>query len=102
MDIGQWLQSVGSGNLGAAALVSIFIVLIFTGRIVPVSTVQNLLTRADQRSADYKEAFVASEEARGLQDKQITELLEGNRTTLQFIQSLQHHSTTGRKSQDAP
>lgn len=89
MDIFTWLASIGPGNIGAATLVTIFIILVFTGRIVPSSTVQRMLNFRETQVQDWKDAFLASEQARLEQDKQIGELLEHSRTTIRLIEALQ-------------
>lgn len=90
-----WLQG-GGGTLGAASLVGIFIILVFTGRIVPNSTVMKMLEFREQQIRDWRDAYLKSEEARGVQDKQVQELLEHSRTTVRVLESLQRTTTPNR------
>jgi hypothetical protein len=85
----DWLLGLGAGNLTAGVLVGVFIILVFTGKIIPVTTVRKLLAREIQRGDDWKEAYLASEQARKLQDGQVGELLEHSRTSVRVLEAIQ-------------
>ena len=72
--------------------------LVFLGRLVPRSTLEDVRADRDARvaevraeAAEYKEAWLASEKARREQDRQFDELMELARTTDQAIRSLAGH-----------
>ena len=102
--IPAWLLD-HSGNLGFAGLVSLAIVLILTGRLIPRSSVEALredwndrLQSKEQQVQDWKGAYLKSLEVQTAQGDQIRELLEHSRTTAYFIQAL----ATQGKSEKAP
>ena len=94
MDFTQWLATYGR-DLGFGGLVTFFFWLMFTGRIVARSVVEDIRAdakarlEAKERVADgYKEAWEA-ERARGLiQDAQVVELLEHSRTAVHILEAL--------------
>lgn len=76
--------------------------LVYNGRLVPKSTVDELTKAAEQRVAaaekqaaeraaevaEYKAAWLASEKTRHEQDAQIGELMESSRTTITILRSI--------------
>ena len=75
-------------QLGAGGLLSLGIVMILTGRLVPGGTVERLLSARDERIAELK-AVLASEQDRNCrQADQITALLESGRTTAHALEEI--------------
>lgn len=94
MEFVDWVVGNG-GDIGFAGLVTFFVYLVFTGKIVARSVVDDIRSDAKERLAakervaeGYKEAW-ESERARGLiQDAQVVELLEHSRTAVHILESL--------------
>jgi hypothetical protein len=89
-----WVFAHG-GNIGFASLVTLAIVLIMTGRLVPRSNVDSLradwndrLDAKEQQVQDWRSAYQKALDAQAVRDAQLGELLEHSRTTAYFIQAL--------------
>lgn len=94
MEFWEWFTAHG-GDVGFGGLVTFFFWLMFTGRIVARSVVEDIRSDAKDRleakervATGYREAWEA-ERARGLiQDAQVVELLEHSRTAVHILESL--------------
>jgi hypothetical protein len=90
----DWFTRYGS-DVGFGGLVTFFVYLVFTGRIVARSVVDDIRSDAKDRleakervAQGYREAW-ETERARGLiQDAQVVELLEHSRTAVHILESL--------------
>ena len=87
---------------GAVAILAAFVYAILGGRLVPRSVLQDVRTDRETRvaekakeSADWRAAYVASEDARQVLAAQVDELMVLARTTDQFIRSLHRDSERG-------
>ncbi|WP_160051088.1 hypothetical protein [Nocardiopsis sp. FR26] len=89
-------------DLGLAGLVGLGVFLIWTGRLLPRSTVEDLLKARDERLADYKAANDALQESGRLKDQQISELLEHSRTSVSLLQALRSASDTDTPHSEEP
>ena len=83
------------GDIGAFGLVTMFVLLLFSGRVVPRSVLEDVrrdrddrLAQAIQGSNDWKEAYSQSEVARSMMAAQVEELLEHARTTDAYIRAI--------------
>lgn len=74
-DLSPFLQ------VGAGGLVTIGILMILTGRLVPAGTVDKLLAGRDERIAELKLTVDSERDRNCRQAQQITALLETGRTT---------------------
>lgn len=79
----------GGGSIG---LITLAVVMIYTGRLVPKSTHEE--TRADRDAwkaahDEIKKSLDASEEARGVQARQLEQLLETAKATEQLMTTIQ-------------
>jgi hypothetical protein len=79
-----WLDQLPIGGLSAGAILSIVVLMILRGALVPRRTHEEC--RADRDS--WRVAWEASEEARRVQAAQLGELLELAKTTDKFIRAL--------------
>jgi F0F1-type ATP synthase membrane subunit b/b' len=91
----QLISHIPFGGLSFASLVTLAIVLIFRGDIVPKATVDAMRTDRDaiitQKNLEIdtlKQAFRLSEEARRLDGETNHELLELGRTTVHLLESI--------------
>lgn len=91
MDLATWSATEWS----AAGLLSLAVLLILWGKLVPKSVVNDIrndrdarLVEARSETDDWKVAYQAVEEARRLQAQQLGELLELAKTTDHLIRSL--------------
>jgi len=89
------LQSVNAERVAYAALLSLAIIALLRGWIVPRSTVNDIRVDRDKRLTDlieeknqWRKAYEVSESAREKESETNRELLENSRTTASFIQSL--------------
>jgi hypothetical protein len=67
-------------QLGAVGVVFFFVVLLATGRLVPVSTLRRELDAAVRRAEDWKEAHALERKAREIQAAKDDEILNLLRT----------------------
>lgn len=91
----EMLRNLPVGNIGFAGLVTLAIVLIFRGDIVPRSTVDTLNANWDlmmkakvSENEMLKEAYRMSEKARETSAEDVKELLELARTTVHLLTSI--------------
>lgn len=91
----EFLSGIPVGSVGFAGLVTLAIVLIFRGEIVPRSTLEAMRTDRDaiiaaknEENAMLKEAYKMSEQARATGAAADTELLELGRTTVHLLESI--------------
>lgn len=91
----ELLKTIPLGGISFAGLVTMAIVLIFRGEIVPKSTVEAMRTDRDTiiaaKNAEndmLKEAYKMSEQARYVGAEADKELLELGRTTVHLLQSI--------------
>ena len=93
-------------TLGAGGLVAIFVIMIFTGRMLPSRTVDRLLASKDEQITNLRTANEQSKEAIDRKDSQIAALLEAGKTTTHVIQAVQEaarlNSAEGRRNELAP
>jgi hypothetical protein len=75
-------------GLGLSGIVSLVVLLVLTGRLVPRSVM-------DDRVADWKAAAEASERRAAERDEQQRELLEMGRTTVQILEALRDSAGAG-------
>ncbi|WP_432091841.1 hypothetical protein [Streptomyces sp. NRRL F-5630] len=71
-------------DLGAVALLTLVVLMILTGRLVPRRTYDDLLKERDT----WREAHTVSEEARAMERAQTQELLELGRTSAHALTGL--------------
>lgn len=88
MDITTLADLLPWGGVGLSGIVTIVIVLILTGRLVPRRV-------HDDRVADWKAAYEAAEKRAETRDAQHTELMEMSRTTVQILQALRDRAEAG-------
>lgn len=80
----EWLAGLSAGDLSLSALVTLFVLAILTGKLIPQATHDRMLADRDQwREAAQKNSATIAE-----QTKQITELMEAGRTALHVAESL--------------
>jgi hypothetical protein len=103
-DIATWVFANG-GSIGFAGLITLAIMLILTGRLIPRSTVEasradwhDRLEAKEVQVQDWKQAYFRSLDTQAVQGEQIRELLELSKTTAYFIQAL----ATQAKTEKAP
>ncbi|MFD6094701.1 hypothetical protein ACFVWN_01310 [Nocardiopsis flavescens] len=94
MDVSALSDLLPWSDLGLAGLVSVGVWMIMTGRLVPRGTVDELLRPRDERLRDMQAAYERSEEANAVKDKQIGELLENSRISVQVLQALRDATST--------
>jgi hypothetical protein len=81
-------------GLSAPALLSIVVLLLLTGRLVPRATLLDKTKESDR----WREAYEKEREARGSADAQSRELLEVSKTTHHIVEALfnsTHHARGG-------
>lgn len=83
---------------GAAGLVTLIVVLILTGRLVPRRTYEDMREERDTWRAAHK----VSEEARHLEQEHTGELLELSRTAIPLLRALPNPPLTAEGVQHAP
>lgn len=84
-------------QVGAGGLLTIGILMILTGRLVPAGTVDKILTGRDERISELK-ATIASERDRNCrQSQQITALLETGRTTNYVLEEFRKAAENGSR-----
>ena len=62
-------------QLGAVGILAFVVVLIVTGRLIPLSTHRREVAAADQRAADWKESWQLERAAREIQAQKDDEIL---------------------------
>lgn len=75
-------------SLGATGLLAAVVIMILTGRLVPVRTLEDLRRDKDDQIKTWKTAYERAMAGQDLQREHITALLEANRTTTHVIQAL--------------
>lgn len=75
-------------DLGLTGLLTVGIVMILTGRLVPRSTVEQMRAERDARLTDLLAAHQAEVEARKLTIQQVSELEENSRVTVELLRAL--------------
>jgi hypothetical protein len=75
-------------SLGAGGLLAVVIYMIFTGRLVPRSQVDDMRADKDRQIDLWKAAYDKAIEGQEVQRDHITALMEANRTTTRVIQAL--------------
>lgn len=80
--LGQFVQ------LGAGGLLSLGILLILTGRLVPSGTVEKLLAARDQIIEQQKTTIDRQEVRADLTTSQITQLLESGKTSAHVLEEI--------------
>lgn len=83
-------EGLSVADLGPVGLITLAIVLILFGRLIPRSTYRDLMTDRDY----WREAYHLAEKARAEQANQVTELLEHARFTADFIRAMPHPTDT--------
>ena len=91
----ELLKGVSLGDVGFPGLVTLFIVLIFKGLVVPRSTLELLqastsaiIAAKNEENQMLKDAYVMSEEARKVESSTDREVLELSRTAVHLLQSI--------------
>lgn len=82
----QYMPAIGIGGWGG--LIAIAVWLMFTGRLLPRSTVDLLLLKAGEEAARWREAYENSEKARELDRQTAMKALEGTQTTAHVVKAL--------------
>lgn len=77
-------------DIGYAGLVSVFFILVFTGRLVPRSQVNQLL-------AIWQKAYEISEESRKQQAELMKDSVEAVNTAADVVRSIRDAGSEGRK-----
>lgn len=75
-------------QVGAGGLLTIGILMILTGRLVPAGTVDKLLSGRDERIAELKLTVDSERDRNCRQAQQITALLETGRTTTHVLDEI--------------
>lgn len=83
--------------LGTAGLLTLAIVLILRGALVPRSTLEMLRRDNEREVGIYRDIITARDETIKTQAEQINMLLEGNRTTLRVVESLPEAARLNRE-----
>lgn len=94
-EILELLRGLPVGGISFAGIVSVCILMIFRGDIIPKSTLEKLQASSDamikmktDENEMLKNAYSLSEQARELDAKNIPELLELGRTTVHLLNSI--------------
>lgn len=75
-------------TLGATGLLTLVVLLIMFGRLVPSTTVEKI-TRAKDAEIDlWRQAYERSEAAHVLKDRQISALMDAGRTTTHVLEAM--------------
>lgn len=75
-------------TLGATGLLTLVVLLVLWGRLVPRSVLEDLIKDKDAQIDVWKAAYERSEKARDIQRQQLSDLLEMARTTTHVIQAI--------------
>lgn len=73
---------------GWGGIVVLAVWLIFTGRLIPRSTVDKVLQQAGEEAARWRQAYENSEAARALDRQTAMKALEGTQTTTHVVKAL--------------
>jgi hypothetical protein len=84
MDLIAFLSNTGVRDVGAIAILTGVVVMIFTGTLVPGRTHKRELAAANKATDEWKEAHRLSEEARAVALDQNSKLLAGVRIADKF------------------
>jgi hypothetical protein len=108
MSMGSELTGIGLVQGGAAAVLVLVALMVFTGRLVPRSVLEDVRRDRDARLAEliterdaWKAAHAVSEETRHIDQASIRELLEVARTTEHVMRALPNPRTTVEGVSDA-
>lgn len=82
------LSALPWGTLGPAGLVTMVVVLIIWGKLLPGTTVDRLLSARDQRITELSAALEAAERRAEVLSQQNAELMEIGRTAEQLMRAL--------------
>lgn len=83
--------------LGAAGLVTLAVILILRGSLVPRSTLEMMRADKDREVDTWKAVAERSQELIQVQQNQIAMLMEGNRTTQRVIEALPEAARLSRE-----
>lgn len=84
--------------IGATGLLTLGVLLIFFGKLVPSTTVDRVTASKDQEIALWKAAYERSEAAHVLKDRQITALMDAGRTTTNVLEAMHRAALTPGRS----
>jgi hypothetical protein len=106
--MGSELSGIGLVQGGAVGVLVVVLMMVFTGRLVPRSVLEDVRRDRDARLAElaaerdsWKGAHAVSEEARHLDQDSVRELLEVARTTEHVMRALPSPRTTVEGVSDA-
>lgn len=74
--------------LGATGLLTLGVLLIFFGYLVPARTVDRVVRAKDEEIKLWKAAYERSESAHVIKDRQITALMDAGRTTTSVLEAM--------------
>jgi hypothetical protein len=89
------LRGLPVGGISFGALVSLTIVLILKGEIIPKSTYEAMIKGKEEENVMLKEAYRMSEKARETSAVADQELLELGRTTVHMLESIHQLAQQG-------
>jgi len=98
VDLITFLSNSGVRDVGAVAILTGFVVLVFTGGVIPARTHRRELAREVARADEWKAAHEVSEKARAKAMEQNSTLLASVRIADQFYRDFvpaAEHSTPG-------
>lgn len=85
--------------IGTTGLLTLGVLLIFFGRLVPSSTVDRVIASKDAEIALWKAAYERSESAHVLKDQQIAALTDAGRTTTHVLEAMHRATLTPGEDQ---
>jgi hypothetical protein len=89
MDELAGLLETWAPGAGIAGLITLFVLLIFTGKLIPRTFVDSLIADKDKQIAAVWEAYEAERTARVELGAQVGEMLEQGRTTIHLLREIQ-------------
>ena len=92
MDASALAELIPWSGLGLTGLLTLGVLMILTGKLIPKSTVDELRAERDARLSDLQGANQALAEANKVKDAQISELLETSRATTQLLEGLRDNT----------
>ena len=102
MDLTQFFAEIGAADVGFGALVAFAIYLIFTGKLVPRSVVEQIRSDKDRsvqqavaEASAWKEAYKIEAQSRAELGLQLGELLEVARTSDHLLRSILSNNKGG-------